>query len=46
MKRGVRLHSDERRQAIVEAVRGVFAEKGFHGTKTRELAKARIFPKR
>jgi AcrR family transcriptional regulator len=40
MKRGVRLHSDERRQAIVEAVRGVFAEKGFHGTKTRELAKA------
>jgi AcrR family transcriptional regulator len=40
MKRRARLPANERRQAIVEAVRGVFAEKGFHGTKTRELAKA------
>lgn len=35
-----RLSSDERRQAIIEAVKGVFAEKGFDGTTTRELAKA------
>ncbi|MBM4262951.1 MAG: TetR/AcrR family transcriptional regulator [Deltaproteobacteria bacterium] len=40
MKRSPRLHSDERRQAIVGAVRTLFAEKGFDGTKTRELAKA------
>jgi AcrR family transcriptional regulator len=40
MKSVPRLNSDARRQAIAEAVRGVFAEKGFHGTKTRELAKA------
>lgn len=40
MKRSPRLHSEDRRQAIVEAVRTVFAEKGFDGTKTRELAKA------
>ena len=35
-----RLSSDERRRAIVESVKGVFAEKGFDGTTTRELAKA------
>ena len=35
-----RLTSVKRRQAIVEAVRAVFAEKGFDGTTTRELAKA------
>jgi AcrR family transcriptional regulator len=40
MKGSLRLSSEERRQAIVEAVRGVFADKGFHGTTTRELAKA------
>ena len=38
--RFLRLSSGERRQAIVEAVRAVFAEKGFDGTTTRELAKA------
>ena len=35
-----RLPAEERRQAIVDAVRGVFADKGFDGTTTRELAKA------
>jgi AcrR family transcriptional regulator len=35
-----RLPSEERRQSIVDAVRGVFAEKGFDGTTTRELAKS------
>jgi AcrR family transcriptional regulator len=40
MKRSPRLTSEERRQAIVEAVKGVFAEKGFDGTTTRELANA------
>jgi AcrR family transcriptional regulator len=35
-----RLSSDERRQAIIEAVKRIFAEKGFEGTTTRELAKA------
>ncbi|HEV2969926.1 MAG TPA: helix-turn-helix domain-containing protein [Pirellulales bacterium] len=33
-----KLTSEERRAAIVVAVRQVFAEKGFHGTTTRELA--------
>jgi AcrR family transcriptional regulator len=37
--RHARLPSRERRQAIVDAVRGAFAEKGFDGTTTRELAK-------
>ncbi len=40
MKNSSRLSSEERREAIVEAVKGVFAEKGFDGTTTRELAKA------
>jgi AcrR family transcriptional regulator len=40
MKNSARLSSEARRQAIVEAVKGVFAEKGFDGTTTRELAEA------
>ncbi len=40
MKSPSRLSSEERREAIVEAVKGVFADKGFDGTTTRELAKA------
>jgi AcrR family transcriptional regulator len=39
MKHNGRLSAEERRQAIVDAVRGVFADKGFDGTTTRELAK-------
>lgn len=35
-----RLSSEERRAAIVKAVRRLFADKGFHGTTTRELAGA------
>jgi AcrR family transcriptional regulator len=35
-----RLSAEERRQAIIVAVRDLFAEKGFHGTTTRELADA------
>src|SRR5262245_48152766 len=35
-----RLSSDERRQAIVEAVKDVFAKKGFDRTTSRDLAKA------
>jgi len=35
-----RLSAEARKEAIVEAVRDVFAEKGFEGTTTRELAKA------
>src|SRR5580698_6361738 len=35
-----KLSSDERRAAIIKAVRQVFAEKGFDGTTTRELAVA------
>ncbi|HVX60104.1 MAG TPA: helix-turn-helix domain-containing protein [Pirellulales bacterium] len=38
MKATLKLSSEERRAAIVKAVRRVFAEKGFHGTTTRELA--------
>ncbi|HTU90218.1 MAG TPA: helix-turn-helix domain-containing protein [Gemmataceae bacterium] len=40
MKATSRLSSEERKAAIVKAVRKVFADKGFHGTTTRELAKA------
>ena len=40
MGKPVRLPSRVRRQAIVAAVRGTFAEKGFDGTTTRELARA------
>ena len=35
-----RLSAEARKEAIVEAVRDVFAEKGFEGTTTRDLAKA------
>src|SRR4026209_2674356 len=35
-----RLSADQRKRAIVDAVRDVFAEKGFDGTTTGELAKA------
>jgi AcrR family transcriptional regulator len=35
-----KLSGKERRAAIIKAVRRVFAEKGFHGTTTRELAEA------
>jgi AcrR family transcriptional regulator len=40
MKSASKMSSEERRAAIIKAVRGVFAEKGFHGTTTRELAQA------
>jgi AcrR family transcriptional regulator len=40
MKSIAKLSSEERRSAIIRAVRQVFAEKGFHGTTTRELARA------
>ena len=40
MKPMTKLSSEERRAAIIKAVRQVFAEKGFHGTLTRELAEA------
>lgn len=40
MKQTARLSSEERRAAIIKAVRRTFAEKGFHGTTTRELAAA------
>src|SRR5260370_12837464 len=35
-----KMSSEERRAAIVKAVRQVFAEKGFYGTTTRALAEA------
>jgi AcrR family transcriptional regulator len=40
MKILAKLSSQARRSAIIKAVRRVFAEKGFHGTTTRELALA------
>jgi AcrR family transcriptional regulator len=40
MKAVAKLSSEARRSAIIGAVRQVFAEKGFHGTTTRELARA------
>src|SRR5580658_2765919 len=40
MKTATKLSGDERRAAIITSVRQVFAEKGFHGTTTRELALA------
>ncbi len=40
MKTISKLSSEERRAAIIRAVRQVFAEKGFDGTTTRELAEA------
>ncbi len=35
-----RLSTEDRRSAILDAIRAVFAEKGFHGTTTRALAEA------
>src|SRR5215471_10764390 len=35
-----KLSREERRAAIIQAVRRLFADKGFHGTTTRELAEA------
>ncbi|HLJ96046.1 MAG TPA: helix-turn-helix domain-containing protein [Gemmataceae bacterium] len=40
MRATAKLSSKERRAAIIKAVRSAFAEKGFHGTTTRELAEA------
>src|SRR5215470_10776205 len=40
MRSRAKLSSEERRAAIIQAVRRVFAEKGFDGTTTRELARA------
>src|SRR5437588_5795945 len=40
MKTPAKLSSEDRRAAIIKAVRRVFAEKGFDGTTTRELADA------
>jgi AcrR family transcriptional regulator len=40
MSNSSRLTADERRSTIVDAATKVFAENGFHGTTTRELAKA------
>src|SRR5262249_133981 len=40
MKSTSKLSCEERRAAIIQAVRRVFAEKGFDGTTTRELAEA------
>src|SRR5437763_7430116 len=40
MKSMSKLSAQERRAAIIKAVRRAFAEKGFHGTTTRELAEA------
>jgi len=38
--RGARLTGEERRRQIVEAATTLFAQKGFRGTKTREIAQA------
>jgi AcrR family transcriptional regulator len=40
MRTRAKLSGQERRAAIIQAVRRVFAEKGFHGTTTRALADA------
>ena len=40
VKVSAKLSGDERRAAIIKAVKRVFAEKGFDGTTTRELADA------
>src|SRR6516164_2647007 len=39
-KSTTKLSSEDRRTAIIRAVRRVFAERGFHGTTTRALADA------
>jgi AcrR family transcriptional regulator len=40
MKSASKMSSEKRREAIIRAARGVFVEKGFHRTTTRELAEA------
>lgn len=40
MAKTIRLSGEARREEIIAAARAVFAEKGFDGTTTRELAKA------
>jgi AcrR family transcriptional regulator len=40
MKTTAKLSAEERRADIIKTARRVFAEKGFHGTTTRELAEA------
>ncbi len=40
MSTGTKLSSEERREVIIAAARRVFADKGFHGTTTRDLANA------
>ncbi|HEY7319213.1 MAG TPA: TetR/AcrR family transcriptional regulator [Candidatus Binatia bacterium] len=40
VRRSSRLSSDERRQAIIEAVKDAFAKKGFDRTTSKDLAKA------
>jgi AcrR family transcriptional regulator len=40
VKATLKLSSEQRRTAIIRAVRTVFAERGFHGTTTRALADA------
>ncbi len=40
LKSTTRLTTEKRRAALLEALRSAFAEKGFHGTTTRELAEA------
>src|SRR5580658_2585339 len=40
MRTPTKLSSEERRLAIIKAVRKVFADKGFDGTTTRDLAAA------
>src|SRR5947199_2643029 len=40
MRTVLKLSAEERRAAIITAVRKVFAKKGFHGTTTRALADA------
>ncbi len=46
VKSALKLSSEERRTAIIRAVRKVFAEKGFHGTTTRALPTRQGYPKR
>lgn len=38
VKKSLRLSSEERREEILKAALRIFAERGFHGTTTRELA--------
>ena len=40
MSTTIKLSAEERRKAIIAAARRVFADKGFHGTTTRDLANA------